>query len=47
LLDCAASITLDCGAFLAARNGAMQPETRRKMALMHFSLDFLREQPYI
>jgi hypothetical protein len=32
---------------LAAPGGAAQPETRRKMALMHFSLDFHREQPYI
>jgi hypothetical protein len=38
---------LDCVALLAAMSRAMQPETRRKMALMHFSLDFQREQPYI
>jgi hypothetical protein len=38
---------LDCRAFLAAMSGALQPETRRKMARMHFSLDFQREQPYI
>jgi hypothetical protein len=47
LLNCAASIALDCRAFPAAMSGVMQPETRRKMALVHFSLDFLREQPYI
>jgi hypothetical protein len=40
-------MALDCCAFLAAMSGSMQPETRRKMALVHFSLDFQREQPYI
>jgi len=47
LLDYVAQIALDCSAFLAATSGVMQPERRRKMTGMHFSLDFHREQPYI
>jgi hypothetical protein len=47
LLNCAAPIALDCGAFLAAMSGAVRRQTRRKFARMHFSLDFHREQPYI